>query len=174
MTDGGKRRSTSGGELAFIALLWLVAAYIFVVGIGFRYPGNVAPVLLGGTAFTLLSGLLLRAVYSFWRPGEPASAALPSPAQALPEAEAPSDPAADDAHERSALLWTVLTAVVLILFGFLVGVTLALIGLLRVHGRESWPMTILVTTLIQATLYMAFGVVLRVPFFPGLLAEMLP
>jgi ABC-type sugar transport system permease subunit len=156
-------------------LLWLVAAYIFVAAFDFRYPGNVAPLLLGGAALTLLSGLLLRGVYSFWRSGRPdVQPALSSPSSTELDSKGHTPATKPDSNERAALLWTAITAVALILLGFLVGVTLALVGLLRVHGRESWPMTILVTALIQATLYIAFGVILRVRFFPGLLAELLP
>lgn len=171
MTVGPARRH-SLGELIFTAILWLVALGVFVGAFGFRYPANVAPLLLGGSAFVLLSWLLLPSLYAAWRgratPAAPAAASAPAT-----DGE-PAGPALTaERHEPAALAWTVATIGLLVVFGFLAGVTVALLGLFRIHGRESWPMSIIATAAVMATLYVAFGIVLRVPFFPGLLIEWL-
>lgn len=82
------------------------------------------------------------------------------------------DPAAAQ-HEKAALLWTIGSIGLLLLLGFLVGMTVAMLGLLRVYARESWLTSILVTTLVMVTLYVAFGVLLRIAFFPGVLPQLL-
>ena len=181
-------RTPTAGELLFVGLLWLVAGYVAVGGLGFRYPANVAPALLGGAAFVLLSWLIvgyMRGALAARRSpvASPSSASpLDGTLQAQVEVEVetagelapPAAEASDDAHEPAVLAWILATAAALVLLGFLVGVTVALIGLFRVHGRESWPVTLLATLLVQATLFIAFGIFLRVPFFPGLLVQLLP
>ncbi len=195
-----RRRRPAIGSLVFTALLWLVALVVLVGGLGFRFPANLAPVLVGGAATALLSWLLIAETVRYWRGDEPNDAT--SPQSEASDAPGPvDDPAAAEAaaaraiaaatspstigtilpdsdpesavHERSALAWAFASVGLLLLLGFLVGVTIAMVGLLRVYGRESWRMTLLTTALVMVTLHVAFGVILRIAFFPGLIPELL-
>lgn len=182
MTGERPRRRWSRGELAFTGLLWLVAGFVFSGAFAFRYPANVAPLLLGGSAFFLLSWLLLSELYRGWRAGrstaEPAmptaATVAPTDVDVQPAAIAPGAALDAERHELAALLWTMATIGLLLALGFLAGVTIALVGLFRLHGRESWPATIIATAVVMASLYIAFGIFLRVPFFPGLMVDLLP
>ncbi len=189
------------GSLLFTAFLWLIAFIVLVEALGFRYPANIAPLVTGGAATLLLSAVLVQGVLRFMRPApppeavsdtrlDPASPVAPisDPAgaeaaaqKAIAAATTPSvvgtilpdlDPAAER-HEKAALLWTFASLGLLLLFGFLIGMTVAMLGLLRVYGRESWLMSIVATTLVMVTLYVAFGVFLRIAFFPGLVPDLL-
>lgn len=76
-------------------------------------------------------------------------------------------------HERQALGWVLISIVLLLLLGFLIGVTIAMVGMLRFYARERWVPTIVTTTAVMVTLYVAFGMVLGVDFFPGFVPEWL-
>lgn len=154
--------TVSVGEIAFTTLLWIVAAGILLGGIGFPYPANLAPLLLGGVAVTLLTWQLGIGILHRLRPTAATAAATTDPA--------PATSRADHRHERLALAWTGGSVIALVLLGFLIGMSLAMVGLLRVYGRESWGVALVTTAGVIASLYVAFGVVLGVPFFPGLVA----
>lgn len=160
------------GSVGFTAILWLVAAFFVMGAFGFGYPANVAPLLLGGTAFALLSALLFTELRRVWRWRQQTTETTETPAP-TPETAASATPSGAGesaaAIERLALAWMVGSVVLLVLLGFLVGVTLAMLGLLRVYGREPWIPTIVTTVGVIASLYVAFGVVLGVPFYPGVL-----
>jgi len=190
------------GSLVFTAFLWLVACGVLIGALGFRYPANLAPVMLGGAAVALLSVLLIREIARFIRGNRPADSVPATPEVAPPPvvrsdlspefAQTSSEHAIDAAtspglvgtilpdtdpaaaqHEKAALLWTIGSIGLLLMLGFLVGMTVAMLGLLRVYGRESWLMSVVATTFVMVTLYVAFGVFLRIAFFPGLVPDLL-
>jgi hypothetical protein len=160
------------GSVAFTTLLWMASAYVFFGAFGFKYPANVAPLMLGAASFVLVSRLMLSEAVRLVRRNRGADTRQGVDGATAPTAGMPSD--REDArsevlNERAALAWTIASIALLIVLGFLIGVTVAMIGLLRVYAREGWIPTIATTAGVIASLYVAFGVVLGVPFFPGLI-----
>lgn len=151
-TENGPARSA--GSMAFTVLLWLLAGYILAGAFGFTYPANVAPLILGGIAFTLMSGLLVRELTLLFRarPGE-------------------RDRASEErgrVGDIAPLACVLASAVVVILLGFLVGMSAAMVGVLRLYARERWATTFVLTAGVMLALYVAFGILLNVGFYPGM------
>ncbi|TDE00687.1 tripartite tricarboxylate transporter TctB family protein [Jiangella asiatica] len=149
--DTGQKTDPSIGSLAFTVVLWLLAGYIFTGAFDFAYPANVAPTIIGGCAFALMTGLLVREVVRLLR--------------RRPR------PGADRGHRHEAVTlgWVAGSIGLLFLLGFLAGMSLAMVALLRGYSRESWPTTVAVTAGVMVTVYLAFAVGLDVPVFGGLL-----
>lgn len=149
--EADTRTSPSIGSVAFTVVLWLLACYILAGAFGFSYPANLAPLMLGGVSFILMTGLLIGEVAGFVRNRRSA------------------DPVSvDRATDVAALAWMLAAFVVVIGLGFLVGMSIAMIGLLRFRAGERWPTTLAMTAGVMLTLYFAFGVLLDVSFYPGL------
>jgi hypothetical protein len=146
--DSEQKADASIGSLAFTLVLWLLAGYIFAGAFGFAYPANVAPTIMGGFAFTLMTGLLAHEVYQLIRKRSRGG---------------------DYRTEVAAVSWAVASMLLLLLLGFIVGMTIAMIALLRLYSRESWTTTIALTAGVMVTVYLAFSVGLGVPVFGGLL-----
>lgn len=65
--------------------------------------------------------------------------------------------------------WIVAVAALILLFGFWVGIAAFLPAFLRIYGKESWRLTLIVTGCGWAAIYIMFKVVLSVRLFEGYL-----
>ena len=110
----------------------------------------------GGAALCLLTVLAVREVRGLmtWRAAQGVGAGV----------------AGVDSHSEIASIACVVAAAGLVLLlGFLVGMTLALVGVGRFYARERWLVAIAVAVGVIGILYLAFGQLLGVPLYPGLI-----
>lgn len=142
--------------LAFTLLLWLMVGYVVLGAREFPYPANVTPLAFGGAALCILTVLAVREVRGLraWRAGQGAGAGVAG---------------ADSRNEIASIACVVAAAGLVLLLGFLVGMTLALVGVGRFYARERWLVATAVAVGVIGILYLAFGQVLGVPLYPGLI-----
>lgn len=164
-----ERGATSAGSIGFTVILWLLALVVVFGALSFSYPAKVAPLLLGGTAAALLTWLVTRDAVRFVRHRRGGGPAGDGRSRLDADATEPAVAPGGRHLEVMAIAWTLGSIALLVLLGFVVGMTIAMLGLLRVYAREGWVATIVTTAAVMLSLYVAFGVVLNVGLFPGVL-----
>lgn len=74
-------------------------------------------------------------------------------------------------REKIYLLWLIVALVIILVFGFFIGVAIFLPLYLRLQGKESWKVTILYTIFSWLTIYILFYRFLGIPLFEGFLSK---
>jgi hypothetical protein len=69
--------------------------------------------------------------------------------------------------------WILAILAIILLVGFWVGIAVYLPLYLRLQGKESWKLTLVVSAVGWVSLYLIFEVLLRVPLFEGFLLRLL-
>lgn len=142
-----RRRGRDRGSLAFTTGLWILAGGVVVVSLGFPFEARIAPLIFGGAAFVLLTVVLVKEV----------------------RADSPADQDVADTGELVALLWVAGCIIALLVLGFVIGLSLAMLVMLRVHLKEPWRQTIILTAAVMLLTWGVFGRLLDVALYQGAL-----
>lgn len=164
--DGEQRAEVTVGSLAFTAILWLLAGYLAFGAISFSFEARIAPLLFGGVGFVFLTYLLIRDLTRFLGRGadqRAASRSVTASSESVPEDATPV------ADEVSALVWTIGAVVLLVVFGFVIGMSVAVFAIVWVYARERVGTAVALTVGVMGVLYFVFGQLLNTSLYPGLL-----
>ncbi len=184
----------SFGSSVFAFVLWSLAAYMVTQALGYSSPPKLAPLLFGGITLLLLTVIVGREVtihirHRTSRAHAVTTAESPADGHGESAADVGQGEPVNDAEqlavaaeragsvavpvsrrdEAAALVWGSASIVAMILFGFLIGMSVAMVTLMKVYARERWPISLIVTGSVLVTLYVFFGRILNVAFYPGLL-----
>lgn len=166
--DGDQRTEVTIGSLAFMGFLWLLTGYLAVEALSFSFEARVAPLLFGGLGFILLTYLLVRDSMRFlasWSAVRQAKAGR-APAESAPPGLAEGPTAVDEAI---AIAWIVGSVILLLVFGFVVGMTVAMFLIVRVYAHERVRTAVGLTAGVMAVTYFVFGQLLNTSLYAGLL-----
>ena len=171
--DSHSSSEVTVGSLAFTGLLWLLTGYLALEALSFPFEARLAPLLFGGIGFALLTYLLGRDAIRL-RAGPVATSradvdeprAASSTGSEMLRREESSDSSRDEAI---ALAWVIGSVFVVLVFGFVIGMTISMLAIVRLFARERLATAVALTVGVMAILWVVFGELLNVALFPGLL-----
>ncbi len=186
-----KHRASAIGPIVMAAVLCAVSGYIVLGSLAFPFRVKLAPLTFGGATFVLAVVVLVNEIVKFRREQRVDTKASDTAPPRVDGASGRSDEAdraetsdhgglaeqSDQRLTRSeavAFGWLAAILAAFFLLGFLVGMPLFMLALMRVYGRESWRLSIAVTAGVMLVVYVLFVQVLSVPVYPGILPPYLP
>lgn len=183
------RRSGAIGPIVMAAVLCAVGAYIIIDSLGFPFRVQLAPLTFGGATFVLSAIVLVNEIVKFRRDHAAAAASdtEPRPVDGTADTDESDEPDSSEDDDSSAgpdqgltrseavaFGWLAAIVAAFFLLGFMVGMPLFMLALMRIYGRESWRLSIAVTAGVMLAVYILFVQVLDVPVYPGILPPYLP
>ena len=169
-------RAAVGSTLVAL-FLFVLSGYMTFQALSFPFRPRLAPLTFSGLTFLLAIAVLVAEARDYLQRKRP-----PTQTELRQEDEATTDTetrlgAADEFMSKSELLafgWVAVLIASFFLFGFVVGMSLFMVVMMRIYGRETWRLSLTVTAGVMAVLYVMFVRVLDVRVYPGLLGDLLP
>jgi hypothetical protein len=145
-------------------VLWLLTAGYLATAYGYSAESRVVPVLV---AWSMLVLLLLDLASRTQTPLGQTLTQWFNPAAA--QAESTGSGHAVISKQLAAVLWLAGFTTLLLLIGVLYAVPLYVFASIRLRGRRSYLASLVVAAGMALTVWLLFGVLLRLQFYPGLL-----
>lgn len=164
------------GPTILATLLCLVTGYMAMEALSFSLRPRLAPLLFSSVTFVLALAVLVAEVTDYRRTRR--SRRLAAAARQTPDADGEGRLGVATARltrgELIAFAWFGVLVAAFFFLGFVVGMSAFMVLLMRLYGRESWVLTIGVTSGVMLAVYVMFVRVLGVQVYPGLLGEYVP
>lgn len=187
----GRAGDAQGGGVWLTAVLWAGLLAMTVRAIGFDGTARIAPLTFGVVATVLASVLLASQIRTRTRSGQEKSlggapthaADVTTPPHdawegaggaGASEGGGPAQSSGGAIRKLTPFLWLAVAVVGLLVFGFVVGMSLFMITFLWIHGRERWYVALGLTACVMAFIYVLFTHFLGVQVYPGLLGGAYP
>lgn len=170
--DHDARRRPAIGPSVLALVIALVSGYMSYRALGFPFRPRLAPLAFASITFLLSSAVLvaeLLDVRRFRREG-----------RTVREVATADDVPLGTADERTtrrewmAFAWLAALVASFFLLGFLLGMTVFMLAMMRLYGRERWGLSVAVTVGVMACIYLLFIRVLGVRVYTGALGDVLP
>jgi ABC-type sugar transport system permease subunit len=149
------------------AVLFAIFTVMVVTATTYTYEARLVPLVIGIPAMTLAAWQLLREI----RFRKDATRFEPSDDRRLVSDAPDGEPSRRSAREVRAISWLFGFTIMVLVGGFLVGGTLAVIASQRFWLRESWRTALIGGAIAALALYLGFERGLGLPLYSGWIAE---
>lgn len=165
------------GPTVFAVIVALLSGYMAYRSLSFPFRPRLAPLAFATITFMLSVGVLVAEVVDVRRFRREARGEIAAGANVVPEdvARTTGTPEARlSGRELMAFGWLAALVVSFFVLGFLLGMTVFLLGMMRIYGRETWTLSIAVSSGVMAAIYVLFIRILGVRVYTGLVGDLLP
>ena len=156
----------SNGKIVMSACLMVIGAYAVITALKWPLRTAIFPTVIGIPVFFMALVELLLNLFGKEETEKKQSAVDFELSEGL-------EPALATRRTLSSFIWIIGFFLAIIFFGFQIAAPLFVLCFLRLHGKENWPLSLLMSAAAWGVLYGLFIRLLEVPFKNGLILRAL-
>lgn len=164
-------RKPAWGPALLATIITVVSGYMAWKALSFPFRPRLGPLAFAGLTCVLAVSVLVVELLDIRRLRKGADIEPESPDEDLAPARSRPTTSATAVLTRPEVVafgWLAVLVTAFFLLGFMVGMTAFMVLMMKVYGRERWPVTLLVTGIVMASTYVLFVRVLGVRVYEGL------
>lgn len=172
-----ERAHAAIGPTVLAVVIALVSGYMAYRSLSFPFRPRLAPLAFSSVTFVLAIGVLVAELLDIRRFRREARGEVVASADVVPEDVAETVGSAEarvSGRELMAFGWLAVLVVSFFVLGFLVGMTVFMLAMMRIYGREKWGISLTATAGVMAAIYFLFIRILGVRVYTGMVGDLIP
>jgi Kef-type K+ transport system membrane component KefB len=172
-----ERARAAIGPTVLAVVVALVSGYMAYRSLAFPFRPRLAPLAFSLVTFLLAVGVIVAELLDIRRFQREARGEIVASTDVVPEDIAQTVGTAEARVSRRELMafgWFAVLALCFFVLGFLVGMTVFMLAMMRIYGRERWGTILIVTAGVMAVIYVLFIRVLGVRVYTGMIGDLIP
>lgn len=165
------------GPTVLAVIIALVSGYMAYKSLSFPFRPRLAPLAFASITFVLASITIVAELVDIRRFRREARGEIAKAEDVVSEEVAETVGAAEattSGRELMAFGWLGALVVAFFVLGFLAGMTVFMLVMMRVYGGEKWGVSLAVTAGVMTAIYVLFIRILGVQVYTGMVGEMIP